>query len=112
MKASDAVGTAMLAGISSVTDSVGLGRLAPREGSGGVPASPAVPPKSVPPSQRRPSASGKTPSFRLFDLAPDVAAGLSVFELPAVPLPATAPVDDVPMPAPPDSNVYRHLTRT
>jgi hypothetical protein len=107
VKASDAVGTAVVAGLSSVTDSVGLGRLAPSDGSGSVPVAPPPPPKTVTATQRRQPVTGKTPVFRLFDLAPDVAAGLPVTDIPPVPvLPAMASVHEAPILEQPDSNVY------
>jgi hypothetical protein len=107
VKASDAVGTALVAGLSSVTDKVGLGRLASSDGSGSVPpaAKPtATAPIPVAPRRSRDAARGKMPTLRLFDLAPEVAASLPVAALPAAPLPtASAEVTET---APPDMTVY------
>jgi hypothetical protein len=107
VKASDTVGTALVAGLSSVTDSVGLGRLAPSDGSGSVPVAPPPPLKTVSASQRRQRVTGETPVFRLFDLAPDIAAGVPVTDIPPVPvLPAMASVHEAAILEQPDSNVY------
>jgi hypothetical protein len=108
VKASDVVGTALVAGLSSVSDRVGLGRLSPSEGSGSVPALPVAPPKPDGPTHLRQSfdRKGKTPSFRLFDLSADVAAGLPITPLTPVPLPTVTSAVDLPSAGVPDSNVY------
>jgi hypothetical protein len=103
VKASDAVGNAVVSGLSSVSDKAGYGRLAPVEGSGAVPvaAPPAAATPSVPAATvRRPGTGTEpapVPAFRVFDLAPDVAAGLPVAALPAASVPTItdAPVDVV-----------------
>ena len=74
LKASDIMGTAVVAGISSVTERAGLGRLAPAEHSGSVPPAPApapttsqpVAPRSVAPRLQRATAA----PYRAFDLEP------------------------------------------
>lgn len=70
VKASDAVGTAVVSGLSSVSDRVGLGRLAPTDASG--PLAPAPPLARTPSKQviRKPAAAGPPVPvrFQVFDL--------------------------------------------
>ena len=75
LKASDVMGTAVVAGISSVTERAGLGRLAPAEHSGSIqPAAPtpapstvlSVGPRRIAPRPQR----ANTPPYRAFDLEP------------------------------------------
>jgi hypothetical protein len=74
LKASDAVGTTLVKGISAVSDSVGLGRLAPKDGSGApaaatpAPTAPA-PAKPVQTSKRAAVTPAAPAGFRVFDLA-------------------------------------------
>jgi hypothetical protein len=87
VKASDAVGTALVSGLSTVTDSVGLGRLAPATGSGAVPPTPALevkpPARTVRNPLRKPATQAATPVLRVFDLAPEVTAGLVATDEPS-----------------------------
>ena len=96
LKASDAVGTTLVKGISAVSDSVGLGRLAPRDGSG------APPPAPAPPSVRPPVKPVQTKRAAAASPAP---AGFRVFDLAIQPLdagvPAAAPVEETGLSTPP-----------
>lgn len=109
VKASDVVGTALVSGLSAVTETVGLGRLAPGDATGTVP--PATPPvvKAVAKSAdapKSPRRDKQAPPFRLYDLPPVVAAGLP--PEPSAPFPAAAlPVSPTPEPdLDLDGNVY------
>lgn len=104
-KATDAVGTALVTGLSSVTEAVGLGRLAPSDGSGSVPPTPIAAPKQPAATTPRKPSNRKPRAFQLFDLSPEVAAGLPVAALPA-PSVASAALPVEVIPAPPDGNVY------
>ena len=109
VKASDAVGTALVSGLSSVSDTVGLGRLVPADGSGATPPAPApaAPPAIAATAGRKPvGARSATPDFRLFDLSPQVTSGLPTSVLPPVP-PLPVSMTSVPEPTfVPDSQVY------
>lgn len=72
LKASDAVGSAVVSGISAVTDQAGLGRLAPRDPSGTVALPPAVPVETPAPAIVRKPAQVRKPKVAqivAFDLA-------------------------------------------
>lgn len=98
VKASDAVGTTLVKGISAVSETVGLGRLAPAGGSGApAPAAAPVPAPAARPAQAR------KPSTK-----PGPAAPLRIFDLQTMPvltgMPTTVatgePVPDIPEPTP------------
>ena len=105
VKASDAVGTALVAGLSSVTDKVGLGRLASTDSSS-VPATPVATSSPAPSNAPRKSVRLKPENVRLFDLAPDVAAGLPTTALPPPALPHVTPPVAPAVERDPDTNVY------
>ena len=96
--ASDAVGSALVAGVSKVSDAAGLGRLAPADSA----ATPAAPPVSsraaVTPARgsRQAIKAGPMP-FRVFDLGPGDIATVPVRQLPdtaspeAIPVPSAEP---------------------
>ena len=107
VKASDAVGTALVSGLSTVTDSVGLGRLAPADGSGSTP--PVKPTETKTLSQavspsRKPAKPIAAPAFRIFDLGTQLAPGPLPEEMP----PVVSTVVEIPPERPdsPDGNVY------
>lgn len=71
LKASDAVGTALVAGLSSVSERVGLGR--PQDSPGSTPAAPVEPPASAAPgvtTTRKPDKTAQLPRLQLFELGP------------------------------------------
>ena len=105
VKASDTVGTALVSGLSSVTDRAGLGRLASADATGRVPpAKPALAPTAKPPAVQKPKAPPLSePQFRIFDLAPRVAADLSSPTLPAESVSVTLIATPEPEP---DGTVY------
>lgn len=107
VKASDTVGTTLVKGISAVSETVGLGRLVPAQGSGAAPA--VVSPTSsgtAAVKRSTPQRPRKAPEFRLFDLeTPPIVSGIpaavarSEVELIAPSAPPVAPI-------PPDETVY------
>lgn len=81
VKASDAVGSALVSGVSAVTDRAGLGRLVPAAEETAAPARvevPAGPPRTP---RKRPGLGGGAPYYAVFDLdsAPEVAGGHQAF---------------------------------
>jgi hypothetical protein len=76
-RASDAVGTALVGGVSKVSEAVGLGRLASAD-SPSIPAPAPAPPATAAatPTPRRADKSQPLP-LRVFDLAPEVSASLA-----------------------------------
>jgi hypothetical protein len=102
VKTSDAVGTTLVKGISAVSETVGLGRLVPAEGSGApAPAKPAVQstPKRVDAHIRKPASepTGSLPTqpFKVFDLAPPLelsAPGTVIATEVAISSPESSPV--------------------
>lgn len=110
-KASDAVGTTLVKGISAVSETVGLGRLAPIEGTPGSRPAPAVTPPAVAATTGAARRRSTTPSasrpLQLFDLeaVSPVSVGLPVAmpmvshdssaALPPVSSPVTAPDETV-----------------
>jgi len=101
VKASDAVGGAVVSGISKVSETVGLGRLAPADPTGSIPPSP-VPAAAAPPAPKgsrkaAPTARGGSPDpFVLFDLdgiagIPPALDALPARSAPEMPLASAAP---------------------
>lgn len=107
VRASDAVGTSLVTGLSTVTEAVGLGRLAPAESSA-PPAAAAVSTLPTQPPVRRASRQAPAASLQIFDLGPaPVAYGLPAAVERGV-QPADADVSPLPIvPDPPiDLDVY------
>lgn len=88
IKASDAVGTTLVKGISAVSETVGLGRFVPAEGSGAPAPAAKAPetPKRVTPAKGTAKPGDAPATLRIFDLAGTPAVG--------VPVPAPMPVPD------------------
>jgi hypothetical protein len=90
VKASDAVGTTLVKGISAVSETVGLGRLVP---AGEAAAAPAAKPVSPAPATAKPTRRKPRPeseAFRIFDL-PEVPASPAALVPEIAPVPALAP---------------------
>lgn len=95
LKASDAVGSAVVSGISSVTERAGLGRLAPKDSAGAVPAAAPAPVEtaSAPTIVRKAAISRKPemPKVVAFDLDPSPAVIEETVPV-AVAVPSSAPL--------------------
>ncbi|MBA2303868.1 MAG: hypothetical protein H0W08_14715 [Acidobacteria bacterium] len=101
IRASDAVGGAVVSGLSTVSESVGLGRLAPADSSAPAPtAAPAVPtqpatakaPRKVPPPPA--PGRGEPPPLLVFDLDGGAMASQPAPRISGDPLAATIPLED------------------
>jgi hypothetical protein len=106
-KASDTIGTTLVKGLSAVSESVGLGRLVPAEGTPGTTPAPVKPPAERPavsPTRGRPVAAVAPPSFKLFDLeaAKPIPVGVPV---PPPTIKPSAALPEAPVPAP-DDTIY------
>lgn len=90
VKASDAVGTTLVKGISAVSETVGLGRLVP---AGDTSAAPAVKPVSAVPAPAKPARRKLRPEaeqLRIFDLPELPASSPVALATPITPVPALA----------------------
>jgi hypothetical protein len=90
VKASDAVGTTLVKGISAVSETVGLGRLVPAGEASAPPAVKPVPsaPAAAKATRRKPSPESE--AFRIFDL-PEAPASPTALVPDIAPVPALAP---------------------
>jgi hypothetical protein len=104
-KASDIMGTAVVSAISSVSDRVGLGRLAPAEGSGAVSA--VAPVQAVPPAARAAVRTARSvpPRFQLYELGSTVPASAGTAVETTLPIADSPPALTLTELAP-DTHVY------